>query len=131
MQPKFVIDVNNVVFTRRNGTSKRAQLQRLIKLIQVVESMGEVYPVVSTELKYRIDEYKRLKSLIEQGKILEMPVNTDNDEYILELARQLDAFIISNDRFRQYRYKLIVYNQEGLICPILPWIHVLKEEKGC
>lgn len=123
----FIIDGNNVVFNER----KDIQLQRLLTLRKDVKLIGKCLVVVSHSLKYRIDNQEDLKKLLSRDDFIETPNGVDNDLYILEMAHKLNAYIVSNDWFRQYKelYSEIIDNRKefllvstgGEMCAILPW----------
>jgi len=89
--------------------------------------------VVSAALKYRIDDQDQLTELIQKQVVWETPAGEDTDLFILELAMKLKGYIVSNDRFRQYKeiypsivnqrfFFLLVEDKEGNVNAILPWI---------
>lgn len=134
----FVIDGNNVAFHKR---TKKPELNSLLVLIQRLQQIGSVFPVISSELKYRIDDPQTLRTYISQQKILESPPHTDSDRFILELTKQLDAFLVSNDLYKQYKslYPTVISRRlpfmlvkihTGEIMTILPWIHQITEIAG-
>lgn len=134
----FVIDGNNVAFHLR---AKKAELNSLLVLIQRLQQIGSVFPVISSELKYRVDDPQTLRAYISQQKILETPPHTDSDRFILELATQLDAFLVSNDRYKEYESLyptviarrlpfMLVKDPTGQIITILPWVHQITEMVG-
>jgi hypothetical protein len=51
-------------------------------------------------LRHQIDDQKDYEDMIESGSIRQAPAGTDADYFILSFARELDADIVSNDRFR-------------------------------
>jgi hypothetical protein len=132
----FVIDGNNVAFHLR---TKKPELNPLLVLIQRIQEVGSVFPVVSSELKFRIDDPKTLQKNISEQKIHETPPNTDSDHFILEMAAQLNAYLVSNDQFKEHRslYSNIITRRcsfmlvrmpNGEIMTILPWIHHIIEK---
>lgn len=126
----FIIDGNNVALSN-NG--RKAKLEWLLAIIKELNPIGTVFPVVSASLKYRIDDQDQLTELIKKQVVWETPAGEDTDLFILELARKLKGYIVSNDRFRQYkeiypsivnqRFSfLLVEDKEGNVNAILPWI---------
>jgi len=51
-------------------------------------------------LRHQIDDKKVYEDMIESGSIRQAPAGTDADYFILAFARELNATIVSNDRFR-------------------------------
>jgi hypothetical protein len=56
--------------------------------------------LVDAALRHQIDDRKAYEQLVESGAIRQVPAGTDADYFILSFARELDASIVSNDRFR-------------------------------
>ena len=123
----LIIDGNNVVFNER----KELQLKRLLVLRKDIKLIGKCFVVVSHSLKYRIDNQEELEKLLLRDDFIETPNGVENDLYILEMARKLNAYIVSNDKFRQYKdlYSEIIDKRKDFllvstgreIYSILPW----------
>ncbi|HSQ29102.1 MAG TPA: hypothetical protein VLN49_04590 [Gemmatimonadaceae bacterium] len=56
--------------------------------------------VADAALRHQIDDSERYEQLVEQGHVRQAPAGTDADYFILSFARELNASIVSNDRFR-------------------------------
>lgn len=56
--------------------------------------------VADAALRHQIDDPRRYEQLVEQGHVRQAPAGTDADYFILSFARELNASIVSNDRFR-------------------------------
>ena len=56
--------------------------------------------VVDAALRHQIDNRTEYERLVESGRIKQAPAGTDADYFILSFARELDATVVSNDRFR-------------------------------
>jgi hypothetical protein len=59
-------------------------------------------PIIMADaaLRHQIDDAKVYEDMIESGSVRQAPAGTDADYFILTFARELDADIVSNDRFR-------------------------------
>jgi hypothetical protein len=51
-------------------------------------------------LRHQIDDTDLYERLITEGAVHQAPAGTDADYFILSFAREMDARILSNDRFR-------------------------------
>jgi hypothetical protein len=62
-------------------------------------------PVVMADaaLRHQIDDRPGYERMVEDGAIRQAPAGTDADYFLLAFARELDASIVSNDRFRDRR----------------------------
>ena len=58
--------------------------------------------VVSSALKYSINDYDGLMEWIKKGLIIEAPSGEDDDVTVLEYAKRYNCPIISNDRYSEY-----------------------------
>ena len=56
--------------------------------------------MVDAKLRHTIDDPKGYEAMVEEGRIRQAPAGTDADWFILSFARELDARVVSNDRFR-------------------------------
>jgi hypothetical protein len=56
--------------------------------------------VADAALRHRIDDRAGYERLVEGGTVKQAPAGTDADYFILSFARELEASIVSNDRFR-------------------------------
>jgi hypothetical protein len=56
--------------------------------------------VADAALRHQVDDPQRYEQLVEQGHVRQAPAGTDADYFILSFARELNASIVSNDRFR-------------------------------
>jgi hypothetical protein len=93
-----VVDGANVAFyLTPNGVPKIANLQRAIH--SLVSAGLKPVVVVSSALKYKIDNEQQLRAMIDEGIVVEAPRGTDDDLKIIQLADRQNADIVSNDRF--------------------------------
>jgi hypothetical protein len=56
--------------------------------------------VVDAALRHQIDDRTSYERMVDGGEIRQAPAGTDADYFILSFARELEASIVSNDRFR-------------------------------
>ncbi|GAH09883.1 unnamed protein product, partial [marine sediment metagenome] len=54
-------------------------------------------------LHYTIDNKKEYQYLAKNGRIFETPGGTEADHFILQYAKENNSYIISNDRFKEFR----------------------------
>jgi hypothetical protein len=67
---------------------------------KLVEEGLEPIIVADAALRHQIDDATKYEQLIEEGLVRQAPAGTDADYFILSFARELNASIVSNDRFR-------------------------------
>ena len=95
---KVLVDGSNVA---HSSEGEKARLRNIELVVQKLEGEGlEPIVVADAALRHQIDEVDRYEALLEEGHIRQAPAGTDADYFILSFARELDANIVSNDRFR-------------------------------
>ena len=98
---KIIGDISNIAsYNKRNENPK---LHYIDLLFSTIPENIEIIGIADCSLYYQIDDkiqYK--KEYLIPKKIIEAPAGCAADEFILAYAMMKEAFIISNDRFRQY-----------------------------
>ena len=103
LDSNFVVDGANVAF----GTQKFAEIAKLSnleKLMKKLEFFGiNQYKIICDKsLFHKIDEPEKYNQYIEKGDIIETPAGTEADYFILQYALDKNAFIISNDMYKDF-----------------------------
>src|SRR5690606_7353252 len=97
-QTVAIVDASNVAHSTEGETA------RLENITLVCERLREdgFSPVVVADaaLRHQIDQQREYEELVENGTIRQAPAGTDADFFILSFARELDAAVVSNDRYR-------------------------------
>jgi Zc3h12a-like Ribonuclease NYN domain len=97
-----VIDGANVAYEERSAGGK-PKLANLLKVRRELEERGfDPVVIVDASLKYDIDDQEQIETLIRSQQIRQVPAGTDADFFIIQLADQLDARIVTNDRYKDY-----------------------------
>ncbi len=96
-----VVDGSNIAYLSKNGTPSFSNIEGIYKLLITKEYSPKI--VISSRLKYIIDDPAKLTRWIREGAIIEAESGTDDDLEILLLAQRLNAPIISNDRFIEHQ----------------------------
>jgi hypothetical protein len=93
-----IVDGSNVA---HSSEGDRASLENIRVIREKLIEEGYV-PVVLADaaLRHQIDDEHGFEKLVEAGTIKQAPAGTDADYFILSFARELDANIVSNDRFK-------------------------------
>ena len=58
--------------------------------------------IVDATLRHSIDDPEQLEALLESEEIRQAPAGTDADYFVLKVADENDAVVISNDLFDDY-----------------------------
>ena len=75
---------------------------RYIELIRekLTEEGYEPLVVADAALRHQVDDAEAYERLVATCTVHQAPAGTDADYFILSFARELDAVVVSNDRFR-------------------------------
>src|SRR5690606_3685510 len=93
-----LVDGSNVAHATER---ERPALENILLICERLEEEGyQPIVVVDAALRHQIDERGEYEKLVGSGKIKQAPAGTDADYFILSFARELDAAVVSNDRFR-------------------------------
>jgi hypothetical protein len=93
-----IVDGSNVAYGT-TGDQPRIENIRLVR--QKLEAEGyRPVVVVDAALRHHIDDPGAFERMLEEGKIQQAPAGTDADYFILSVAKDKDAYVVSNDRFR-------------------------------
>jgi hypothetical protein len=96
--PRVLVDASNVAHATEGGEALLGNI-RLVQ--QKLRDEGfEPLIVADAALRHQIDDKSEYERLIDDGKVHQAPAGTDADYFILSFARELDARILTNDRFR-------------------------------
>jgi len=97
-----VIDGANVAYEERSVGGK-PRLSNLLKVRRELEERGfDPVIIIDASLKYDIDDHQQIETLIRSQQIRQVPAGTDADFFILEVAHQHDARIVTNDLYKDY-----------------------------
>lgn len=71
----------------------------------LVEQGYDPVIIVDASLHHEIDDPHQFEGLLEAGKLRQAPAGTDADYFVIQVADEEDAVVVSNDRFEEYREK--------------------------
>jgi hypothetical protein len=93
-----LVDGSNVAHSTEG---EKAQLANIVAMSEKMREEGfEPVVVVDAALRHQIDDAAGYERLVDSGAVRQAPAGTDADYFLLSFARELDARIVSNDRFR-------------------------------
>jgi hypothetical protein len=93
-----LVDGSNVAHSTEG---EKAQLVNILAVREKLTEEGlEPVVVVDAALRHQIDDANRYEHMVDAGEVRQAPAGTDADYFILAFARELNASIVSNDRFR-------------------------------
>lgn len=93
-----LVDGSNVA---HSSEGDQALLDNILAVRSKLHEEGyECLVLADAALRHQIDQRAAFERMVEAGEIKQAPAGTDADYFILAFARELDASIVSNDRFR-------------------------------
>ena len=93
-----IVDGSNVAHSTEGAAPRLANLTAVRTKLR--EEGLEPIVVVDAALRHTIDDPRGYETLVESGAVRQAPAGTDADYFILSFARELNALIVSNDRFK-------------------------------
>lgn len=99
---KVVIDASNVAHANKKEDSKPL-MSNILAAVKALEESGDEFVIIAdASLRHEIDDKEKYEKLLESDNVEEAPAGMDADYFILELASNENARILSNDKFRDY-----------------------------
>jgi len=99
---KVIIDASNLAYYQV-GENSKPKLNNILTAVNTLEKEGHEFVIIAdASLKHEIDDKKKFKILLKEKAIEEVPSGTDADLFILNLAEEENAKILSNDYFREF-----------------------------
>lgn len=96
-----IIDGNNIAW---GDYEDYPQFRFLISTYNRLKELGvKPYVVVSAALRHRIDRPIDLVDFLMRDDVAEAPADRPDDFFVIQLAFRRDAFIVSNDRFKDWK----------------------------
>jgi len=81
---------------------KISNIENMINRLSKV-NFNKIITVADAALRYQIDNQKRLDKLVKEGAMKMLPARVDGDKFILRIAEEESAMIVSNDMFKEFR----------------------------
>ena len=93
-----VVDGSNVAHAVEGMGARLENIRVVCRKLQ--EEGFRPVVLVDAKLRHEIDEPEEYESLVDKSMIRQAPAGTDADYFILSFAREFNARVVSNDRFR-------------------------------
>jgi hypothetical protein len=97
-RPRVLVDGSNVAHATEGGAARLANLRLVCDKLR--EQGFEPIIVADAALRHQIDQPEAYESLVAEGTVHQAPAGTDADYFLLSFAKELGAWLLSNDRFR-------------------------------
>ena len=125
--PIALVDGSNVAHSSEGDEVRLGNIALVVT--KLMEEGYEPIVVADAALRHQIDDKEGYERRVEEGQIKQAPAGTDADYFILSFARELDANIVSNDRFRD-RLKAFPDAQERIIRYMIVADEVVLERRN-
>ena len=98
-----VVDGANVAYEEKSQSGK-PKVSNLIAVRRALEEEGlDPIVIIDASLKYEVDDPDQLETLIESQAVRQVPAKTDADYFILQIAGEHNARVVTNDQYKEYQ----------------------------
>ena len=99
-----ILDGSNIAWEEKSlgEKPKISNIEAMINRLSRA-NFEKIVTVADAALRYQIDNQKRLDKLVKEGAVKMLPARVDGDKFILRLAEEENAMIVSNDMFKEFR----------------------------
>ncbi len=101
-QWSVVIDGSNVAYEEQSDDSKPKIENLHLAIAAMRRQYDDVVAIVDAALRHHIDRPQELEEMLKRQNVRQAPADTAADYFVLQIADQLGADVLSNDTFRQY-----------------------------
>ena len=102
MGRKIIVDGANVAYAEK-GERGEPKLANLLAVRRQLQDLGyDPVIVVDASLRHTIDDAEQYEALEDEGVIKQAPSGTEADYFVVRLAEDFEARIVSNDQFEPY-----------------------------
>ena len=95
---RALVDASNVAHCGEGDAARVRYIQLICD--KLAEEGYEPLVVADAALRHQVDDAEAYERMVAGGHVHQAPAGTDADYFILTFARELDAVVVSNDRFR-------------------------------
>jgi hypothetical protein len=95
---EVLVDGSNVAHATEGGGARLDNIQLVMRKL----SADGYKPLIVADaaLRHQIDDKAAYEKMVDDGIVHQAPAGTDADYFILSFAREMNARILTNDRFR-------------------------------
>ncbi|MHB0859049.1 MAG: NYN domain-containing protein [Anaerolineae bacterium] len=98
-----VVDGANVAYTEMTADGK-PKVSNIVQVRRILKERGfDVIVILDASLRYEVDDPVQLEGLLGDEAFRQAPAGTQADYFVLAYADEMDALIVSNDQFDEYR----------------------------
>lgn len=107
MSNPVVVDGSNVAYEEHTKNEK-PRVENITVMRDELRSYGfdPIIIIVDAALHHEVDAPRQLEKLLDRQEVRQAPADTDADYFVLQTAQDLDAVVVSNDRYQPYRKQI-------------------------
>lgn len=99
----IVVDGANVAWEEQTS-DRKPKVSNIVAMRQKLEEEGyDPVIIIDASLRHDVDDPNQLESLIDGQHIRQSPAGTEADYFVLQIAKDQNAKVVSNDMFEKYR----------------------------
>lgn len=107
MSPKKVaiVDGANIAYLEETAEG-RPKVSNILAVRQALEERGyQPIIIVDASTRHQVDDPETLERLINEQIVRQAPSETDADYFVLKIADQMKAVVVSNDEYHEFQQK--------------------------
>lgn len=97
-----VVDGANVAYEAASPGPPRVSTIVAMRTTLIEQGFDPIV-IIDASLRHEIDDPEQLEALLDERKLLQAPADTTADYFVLKVAEEHDAVVVSNDRFEELR----------------------------
>ena len=109
----FIVDGANFLYHNKRNQFNFKRFEVLVKDLEIFTS--RIFIILPEYFRFRYKESKVLQNLKSSGKIFYTPSNWKDDYFILDFAKKFEAFVISNDRYKEFHKDYPILTQKKIL----------------
>lgn len=99
----IVVDGANIAYIEPSAAGE-PKVSNIVAVVQALRDRGlDPLVIVDASLRHEVDDPEQLEALIDDHTIRQAPADTDADYFVLEIAEEKNASVVSNDRYEPYQ----------------------------
>lgn len=98
-----VVDASNVAYAELSARGQ-PKVSNIVAVCRALHEKGfRTVVIADASLRHVVDDPDQLEALMDDQDVRQAPAGTEADYFVLEVADDLHAFVVSNDGFGPYR----------------------------
>ncbi len=129
-----IVDGSNVAWERPDNEGK-PNLKNIDLAVSTLKQAGfkDILVIVDAALRYQVSNIDEFDKAARSGKIHVMPAKVSADQFILRLAKERNAMVLTNDLFKEFRDEMDDIDEKRIPYTILNgilYLHPLGKRRN-